>query len=50
MTRKARSLIALGLVIAAGAATLLAAGCQTMEGIGNDLKYMGEKTEEVVRK
>lgn len=38
------------LVLLAAAAMLLAAGCQTVKGLGKDIHYAGEKTEEAIKK
>ena len=50
MNRTTRSLIALGLTLAAGLITLAAAGCQTVQGVGKDIQYVGEKSEEAITK
>ncbi len=47
MNQKTRSLLALGLVVIAAA---FAAGCQTVQGAGKDIQYVGERTEEVIKK
>lgn len=32
------------------ALTAILAGCQTVKGLGNDIHYAGEKTEEAIKK
>jgi predicted small secreted protein len=41
------------LVVAASAfvaAVIVASGCQTVKGLGEDIHYAGEKTEEAIKK
>ena len=40
-----RTTIALGLIAYAGLAATVMTGCNTMEGLGKDLKKLGQKIE-----
>jgi predicted small secreted protein len=37
-------------LLALAAAALVCVGCQTVKGLGKDIQYAGEKTEEAIKK
>jgi predicted small secreted protein len=45
-TMKTRTKISLALLALAA----VMAGCQTVKGVGKDIQYAGEKTEEAIKK